>query len=111
MKRKTMINSTISKSLEEGFKEFIRYCRVKNLAEKTIFFYEECYERLCKFYSREQPIEEITRGKVEDFILFLKDTTNLNSISINSTLRGVRAMLYYFMRIGYVKEYKILNVK
>ena len=31
------------KTFEEGFKEFINYCKVKNLAKDTIRFYDGCF--------------------------------------------------------------------
>ena len=41
-KRISMAVSTVNKSVEGGFKEFVTSCKVKNLSEKTIEYYEVC---------------------------------------------------------------------
>lgn len=111
MRIKLTAPNSKAKTISEGFKEFNRYCRVKNLSEKTLDFYEECLARFCKFYPEEGLLSDITQQTVEEYILFLKTNTGFNSVSINSSLRGLRAILYHFMKTEHVPEFKIQLVK
>lgn len=95
------------KELEVAFKEFIKYCRVKNLSLRTIDYYDECYSEFIKFFGENRYTYDITSNVIDDYVLFLKSNTNFNSVSINTRLRGIRVIIYYFQRINYVKEFKI----
>lgn len=98
------------KTLGEGFKEFLIYSRVKNLSEHTLTYYEDCFNKFCKFIDKDTLINEIDKSDVDEFVLFLRDS-NISSISINTQLNGVRAMLYYFMSLGYMQKFSISKVK
>ena len=96
-----------TKTVEERFKEFVRYCKVKNLSDRTLDFYQECFERFCKSYSKDGLLWDISQRTIEGYILYLKANTSFNSVSINTSLRGIRAFLYYQMKAGYIQEFKI----
>lgn len=100
-----------NRKIEEAFKEFIRHCRVKNLSSKTTDYYEECYEAFTKFFSDDMNTSSITKDIIDDYILFLKNNTSMSDISINTRLRGLRAVLYYFMKFEYIKVFKIELIK
>lgn len=98
------------KTVKEAFQEFIKYCKVKSLSESTISYYKTSYSYFVDFYGEDKSTKGITRALVNDFILQLKER-DMNNTSVNSRLRGVRAMLYYFMRLGYMEEFKIEMIK
>lgn len=99
------------KEIGEAFKEFIKYCRVKNLSTSTLSYYEECFEAFSKFYPRSGSTKDISKAIIDDYILYLRNNTGLNDTSINTRLRGIRAILYYFMELGYVTEFKMHLIK
>lgn len=49
----------------------------------------------------------ISKDVFENYIVYLKRQTHASDNTINSYLRGVRAMLNYFMELGYVEPFKI----
>lgn len=104
-KRKITMNNIKFKNIDDAFRDFIKYCRVKNLADVTITYYENCYEKFREFYQGE--LEDITSHTVDDYVLYLKKNTDMNDISINTYKRGLRVILYYFMRLGYIDKFKI----
>lgn len=106
-----MQNQVKVKRLDEGYKEFIKYCRAKNLADKTIDYYEECIDEFSKFYGNQVMINTIDKDAVESYILHLKANTSMNSTSINTRLRGIRAIFYYFMELEYLDKFKIKMTK
>src|SRR5690606_38522819 len=58
-----------------------------------------------------QAVKSITKDVVGDYILYLKEDDNINDVTINTYLRGLRAILYYFMRLGYMDNFKIQLIK
>lgn len=96
-----------NKTLQEGMDEFFKHCKVKNLSEHTIRYYTNSMDLFTKFYNQENRLNDITKSTVDDFILYLRDNTNFNDISINTTLKAIRAICYYFMKLSYMKKFKI----
>lgn len=99
-----------NKTLEEAFQEFIKYCNVKNLAKDTIIFYENCFKSFSKFYPQQAFVRDISISQIHEYILWQKDK-NISAIAVNSNLRGVRAFLYYCMKLGYLSKFSIELVK
>ncbi|OCL27577.1 integrase [Orenia metallireducens] len=96
------------KTLEEGFKEFLRHCKVKNLSESTIKFYKSAYNYyFSQFLPKDTLIKTIDKTTIEEFILFMKDNYDLNNTSINSRLRGIRSIINYWIELGYLNKFKI----
>lgn len=99
------MNKLIKKNSDDAFKDFIKYCNIKNLSDATITYYEKCWEKFREFYDGE--LEGITSKTIDDYVLYLKTNTTMNDVSINTFKRGLRAILYYFMKLGYVEKFKI----
>lgn len=115
-------------SLEEGKKEFIVDCKVRNLANDTIEYYEKafCYfnnfineEYLCEYkedYEKDDEKREIDISKyigqetINQYILYMRNK-NLKISTINIRLRGIRSILYYFMKKGYIEQFEIKQAK
>ncbi|WIF94289.1 tyrosine-type recombinase/integrase [Caminicella sporogenes] len=99
------------KTLKEGFNDFIKYCRIRNLSTATTNYYEMCFYKFTKFYSEDNLISTITKKLIDDYIIYLQQNTECNSVSINTHLRGLRVILYYFMKLEYIPEFKISLLK
>ncbi len=56
------------KTLEEGFREFYKYCRVENLSEATLDYYEESYRVFTEFFPSDNRIEAISQEVIYDYI-------------------------------------------
>ena len=111
MKKKIILNN-LNKTFEEGYEEFISYCKVKNLRPMTIKHYDDlvnyCWYR---FYDRTSPIKNIEEKTINDFIEFCKNVRHQKDVTINTNLRGIRTILYYFMDLGYMNKFKITKIK
>ena len=103
-KRMIKMNSITNKNIDDAFKDFIKYCRVKNLSNATTQYYEDCFYKFKEYYQGE--LKDITTKIVDDYVLHLRGT-NITDISVNTYLRGLRVILYYFMGLGYMEEFKI----
>ncbi|SCG82096.1 phage integrase family protein [Proteiniborus sp. DW1] len=105
MVKKIGFNNKTNKDIDSAFKDFIRYCRVKNLSDATLTYYENTYKTFREFYKGK--LEEIKDNVIDDYILYLRQNTKMNDISINTSIRGIRVILYYFMKLGYIDKFKI----
>ncbi|ABR49003.1 phage integrase family protein [Alkaliphilus metalliredigens QYMF] len=107
MKRMTLQKNNSTKTIQEGFKEFYRFCRVKNLSEPTLTYYQETLDTFQNFYPLSNQISTINKTITDDYVLFLKNNSNMNDISINTKIKGLRTILYYFMELEYMDNFKI----
>ena len=97
--------------LSEVFDMFLRVKQCTNLSEYTISYYERCFKSFGTFYDVSLPCKDISLGDIQDYILYLKEKPNVNDITINTNLRGVRAILYYAMEMGYLNSFKIRLIR
>lgn len=99
------------KSFEEGYKEFVLNCKIRNLSPYTIKHYENVVHVWSLFYEIQNPIGDISEKTIDDFILFLKNDMDENDVTVNTNIRGIRTILYYFMKLGYMRQFKISKIK
>lgn len=104
---KITMQKTNELTLEQGFEKFIQKCKVKNLAPRTIDYYQKEYERFCHFLKGNPLLNEITSETIENYTLYLKSDTTANDVTIASCMRAVRAIFYYLMKTGYMHSFPI----
>ena len=98
-------------TISEAFEMFIRKCKIKNLTDLSISSYEKKMVHFYEFIDKNEPITTVTSDTVDDYILWLRENTEANDITINSYLRSVRAFLYYCMECNYIQSFKIKLIK
>lgn len=110
MKRKKIqVNNEIT--LDRGYDEFIMHCRARNLREGTIKSYDGRIKTIYKFIDPKTPIEDITQETVNNFVIGCKTKLEIRDITINSYLRSLKTILYYFMKMGYMEQFHIALIK
>lgn len=77
MKKIEMIKKVI---LDEGYDEFIFNCRLRNLREYIIKFYDNNMLNVYKFIEFKIFIYLIIKDIVDNFILFCKNKLNIKSV-------------------------------
>lgn len=114
-----------TRTLEQGFNEFIRDCEARNLSDKTIEFYINCYKILLRVteVENEEDSEEIKKPifnvNTQISLIQPQDLTTINiylldnykETSVNSYLRGIRAIFYFFMDLHYMDKMEVGLVK
>lgn len=100
------------KTIDDGFKEFIKGCMIKNMSPYTVKSYELHFKRLERFAEAKETtmLEEIDKDFLNNYIIHLKGELQ-NAISINTYLRAARAYLYFCMKLGYASDFKIELIK
>lgn len=110
MQKLTLQCENPNQSVEEVFKDFIRSRRCKNVSNYTIEYYNRCYKKFSDFYDVTLPCSTINLNVIQDFILTMKDDSNVNDITLNTNLRGIRTILYYAMDIHYNTDFKFCTI-
>ena len=95
-----------TKTIEEGFKEFIKTKR--NLKKSTIVHYQNAIDKLIK-YSGNIKIKEINREKIEQIILCMQEeiigdkekSKRISPNTISSYFTKLKVMFEYFKQQGY----------
>lgn len=64
-----------------------------------------------KFIEPRTSIKDITSNTVDSFVLFCKNNLSIKDVTSDTYLRGLRAVIYYFMKLGYMNEFRITNIK
>lgn len=109
--RKKLSLKNNTKSFKEGYEEFINYCKVRNLRPATIKHYEDIIKYIWSpYFDVNRNIDEINTKTIEGFIIYCKGKGQ-KDVTINTNIRGVRAILYYFMKLDYLETFKISEIK
>lgn len=77
----------------EAFELFIRKCKIKNLTDLSIESYQKKMVHFWEFYGKDTLVELISSDTIDEYILWLREHTKGNDITINSYLRTIRAFL------------------
>lgn len=64
-----------------------------------------------KFIDPKMPIRDITKATVDNFIIGCQTELDIKDITIHTYLRALKAILYYFMRSGYMEKFHIPLIK
>jgi len=95
----------------EAMEHFKNYNIAKNLSIHTIRHYDDSLKMFKEFYDCNQLCNTLTENIIFGFTAYLKQRGNMNDISVNTNLRAVRAMCYYFMKLGYTEPFAVTMVK
>jgi len=108
MKILTLQNEDEKIVLKEVFDEFMRFNALKNLTSETIRYYDDCYRYFLEFFGEKTFCSKITEDTFYSYIEHIHEhKPNLSSASLRSYLVGLRAILYYGMKKGYINEFKV----
>ena len=93
-------------TIEQGFERFLRWCRLKGFSEYTIEFYDESRMNFARFKNLDDPIGDIKKELLEDYILFLQDT-DVSSVTIYIYAKGLKRVFNYFMDEELIEPFSI----
>ncbi|PWX20924.1 tyrosine-type recombinase/integrase [Clostridium perfringens] len=105
--KKIKINLENDLTFKEGFSEFIYNCKVRNLRSGTIKHYEEAYISIIRYFDEDILIKNINKKVVDDFIIKCKENKKIGEQTLHTYARDLKTILYFFMRMDYMKSFKI----
>jgi len=115
MAMRTTIQMPMGKNgvtLEKAFEDFILEKKVMKLAESTIKSYEGRFRDFLTFISGDAPCSDVTSVTIFKFVEYLQDRNpDIKTVSINTYLTHIRAILYSFMEKGHTDKFPIKLLK
>ena len=101
-------------TIDKAYQTFRRTKVNNNLSAVTIKHYDDVKELFVNFLGAtgETMCSEIYRDTIEEFVEFLKDRNpEIRATSVNSYLKDLRTILYFFMERGYMKNFAVKLLK
>jgi len=101
-------------TIANAYQVFRRTKVNNNLSSVTIKHYDDINELFVGFLGEgnETFCSDISRDTIEEFVEFLKiRNSEIRATTINSYLKDLRTVLYYFMERGYMKNFAVKLLK
>ncbi len=95
----------------EAYEGFRLNCITRNLRDATITHYDDTLRTIYKFIDANMEVKNIDKSVVNEFILGCKNELQIKDITLNTYLRGLRTILYYFMEKEYMETFHITLTK
>ena len=114
MKKQTLCLQEESKEIliSEAYRNLRRTKMNNNLSKRTMQHYDNIIDLFKDFMGKDVYCGDINSDTVEEFIEFLKTRNpDIRATSINSYLKDLRSVLYYFMERGYLKSFSVKLLK
>jgi len=110
---KSVINlqrSTSGVTINSAFEQFVRVKRNMNLSEQSIECYQDALKYFTIFFDGKNYCDDITPDIIENYVTHLRGK-DISSVSVNTYLRGLRAILYFFMEREYMSKFKVRLIR
>jgi integrase/recombinase XerD len=89
---------------------FIDRRKIMRVSPETIKHYKPIFKKFIQFIGEDYTTDKITRYTFLDYTGYLEKKHD-NTITINTDLRGVRALLYFGMEEEYISYFKVKLIK
>ena len=108
MRQKLTVQPKGGMTLEDAFEQFIQSKTVMNVAEETIKHYRNVFRYFIEFYGEGRPCEDVTEKTITDYLMHIRHTKpDLATKTVNTYVKGLRAIFYFMMQNGWMGEFKI----
>ena len=97
-------------TINSAFEQFVRVKRNMNLSEESVKCYQDAMKYFTAFFSGENFCYDVTLDVVENYVAYQK-SKDLSSVSVNTYIRGLRAVLYFFMERDYMPRFKVKLIR
>lgn len=97
-------------TFEEGLKAFLDNCKAKNLRPHTILYYKNVVAVWYKTFSPDMKLKDICSNTVNEFLNYCLSAGQKHT-TVNTNLRGIRVILYYFISLDWLDKFKINLIK
>ena len=111
MKKKNAPKMTLSSqkeiTLQEGFNIFYSFKQSEDIAKETLDYYSRSFSYFCKYFDKNMLCKEIGEETIIDYRMELLKNGNINTVTRNNKLRGIRAIFYYLQRKKYMPDFEV----
>lgn len=108
MKEKIVMQFGEDLTLEKAFEEFIQMKTVMNSSPETIKYYNGIFRYFTEFFGENRLCVDVNERVIIDYLMYIKThKPNVSQKTVCTYIRGLRAILYFMMKSGYVENFKI----
>lgn len=93
-------------TFNDCFNKWIKFCKANNYAQQTITYYENTVHVFNKFYDKQRRVSDINEDLIQDYIIHLRES-DVKDTTIKTYMGGLRTVLYYFMKCGWIVPFKV----
>ena len=112
MRKELKFQPSENVTINSAFEQFLKIKRNNGLSEHTLEYYFYSMKHFSQFFNGENFCSSITSRTIEDYIAFLREKERaLSNISVNTYLRSIRTIIYFFMERDYTQEFRIKLIK
>lgn len=111
MKKEIKMRASKEASLKEVMEWFLTSCKAKNLSSKSITYYESCFQYFAEFFDVSRMASDVTIEDYNGYVSYLFKKRTINEVTINSYLRGLRAILYFGMERKNIEPFRIQLIR
>ena len=96
------------RTLAEAFENMMQAKRVMNVSVETIKHYYYGYKYFVEFFGEGRYCAEVEKDSIFDYLAYIRETKpNIAQKTVETYIRGLRTVLYFFMENGWMEEFKI----
>ncbi|MDR2753693.1 MAG: tyrosine-type recombinase/integrase [Oscillospiraceae bacterium] len=95
-------------TLEDAFEQFIQSKTVMNVAGETIKHYRNVFRYFLEFYGAGRLCADVQERTITEYLVHIRQTKpGLATKTVNTYVKGLRAIFYFMMASGWMDEFKI----
>jgi len=107
-KKAAVIQPSTEKTLEEAFSQFLQARRALNASEETIKHYRRVFKYFLEFFGEGRQCAEINSSTIIEYLDYLREEKpGLAEKTVQTYIKGLRVIFYYFMQNEWMEEFKI----
>jgi integrase/recombinase XerD len=99
-----MAKSNVKKTLQEGFEEFLRYCKVRNLSDDTFINHKNSMKYFQAFYGSSGVLRDIRRSTIDEYIIWFRESHRASGMTLAMHLKNIKAVFNYCAKLGYMDK-------
>jgi len=107
-KKTVTIQPNTEKTLDEAFSQFIQARRALNASEETIKYYRREFRYFLAFFGEGRRCADVNSDTIIEYLDYLREEKpDLSQMTVQTYVKGLRAIFYYFMQNEWMEEFKI----
>lgn len=100
-----------NKTFSQGCEEYLDNCKARNLREGTLKHYKDSSRQIMKYVNGDMLIKDMSHKTVDQFVREMRANPEINDMSLFTYSRDLKTLMYFFMKCGYLRNFKIQLAK
>lgn len=95
-------------TLTAAFEQFIQAKTVMNASEATILHYRNVFKYFTEYFDEGRSCSDVTEQTIIGYLVHIRENKpNIAQKTVNTYIKGLRAIFYYYMKNSWMGEFKI----